>query len=78
MISCSLCVVFKDTFRISSELSNIAVLQNKYPQLTPIKPTQNTYGDVEVTIGQDYYHAVRPIEFILGDDNNHRFPLAYQ
>ena len=45
-------------------------MQNKYPQLAPIKPTQYTYKDVEVIIGQDYYHAVRPIEFILGDDKN--------
>ena len=43
-------------------------MQNKYPQLAPIKPTQNTYEDVEVIIGQDYYHADRPIEFTLGDD----------
>ena len=54
----------------SSELINIAELQNKYPQLAPVKPTQNNYEDVEVVIGQDYYHAVRPIEFILADDNN--------
>ena len=43
-------------------------MQIIYPQLAPIKPTQYTYEDVEVIIGQDYYHAVRPIEFILGDD----------
>ena len=52
------------------ELINIADLQNKYPQLAPFKPTQYTYEDVEVIIGQDYYHAVRPIEIILGDDKN--------
>ena len=37
--------------------------------------------DVEVIIGQDYYHAVRPIEFILGDDNNSpcsvRLPISW-
>ena len=55
---------------ICSELINIGDLQNKYPQLAPVKPTQKTYEDVEVFIGQDNYHAVRPIEFVLGDDNN--------
>ena len=66
----SLRAYVKDRIRIGSELINIADLQNKYPQLAPIKPTQYTYEDVEVIIGQDYYHAVRPIEFILGDDKN--------
>ena len=63
-----LCAYVKDNIRIGFELINIADLQTKYPQLAPIKPTQYTYEDVEVIIGQGYYHAVRPIEFILGDD----------
>ena len=65
-----LCVYVKNNNRISSELINIDDLQKKHPQLPPIKPTENTYEDVEVIIGQDYYHAVRPIEFILGDEKN--------
>ena len=66
----SLCAYVKDNIRIGSELISIADLQNKYPQLAPIEPTQYTYEDVEIIIGQEYYHAVRPIEFILGDDKN--------
>ena len=68
-----LCVYIKDNIRIGSELIKIADLQNEYPQLATIKPTQytyDTYEDVKAIIGQDYYHAVRPIEFILGDDKN--------
>ena len=66
-----LCVYVKNNNRIGSELINIADLQKKHPQLASIRPTQNTYEDSEVIIGQDYYHAVRPIEFNLGDDKNH-------
>ena len=66
----SLCAFVKDSFPIGSELINIANWQDKNPQLAPIKPTQYTCEDVEVIIGQNYYHAVRPIEFILGDDKN--------
>ena len=76
-----LCAYVKDNIRIGSELINIPDLQNKYPQLAPIKPTQYTYEVVEVIIGQDYYHAVRPIEFILGDDKNSpcsvRLPMGW-
>ena len=77
----SLCEFFKDNIPIGSELINIGDLQNKYPQLAPIKPTQYTYEDVELIIGQDYYHAVKPIEFILGDDKNSpcsvRLPIGW-
>ena len=77
----SLCAYIKNNIRIGSELINIADLQNKYPQLAPILPTQYTYEDVEVIIGQDYYHAVRPIEFILRDDKNSpcsvRLPIGW-
>ena len=77
----SLCAYVKDNIRIRSELINIADLQNKYPQLAPIKPTQYTSEDVEVFIGQDYYHAVRPIDFILGDDKKSlcsvRLPIGW-
>ena len=73
----SLFAYVKDNIQFGSELINIADLQNKYPQLAPIKPTQYTYEDVEVFIGQDYYHASRPIEFILGDDKNHSVLFAY-
>ena len=77
----SLCAYIKYTIQIGSELINIAELQNEYSQLAPNKPTQYTYEDVEVIIGQDYYHAVRPIEFILGDDKNSlcsvRLPIGW-
>ena len=60
-----LCAYVKYNVLIGSESINIADLQNKYPQLAPSKPTQYTYEGVEVIIRQDYYHAVRTIEFIL-------------
>ena len=81
MIWYFLCAYVEDNIRIGSELINIADLQNKYPQLAPIKPTQYTSEDVEVIIGQDYYHAVRPIDFVLGDDKNSpwsvRLPIGW-
>ena len=50
----SLCAYVKDNIRIGSQLINIADLQNKYPQLAPIKPTQYTYEDVEIIIEHEY------------------------
>ena len=73
-----MCAYVKDNIRFGSELINIADLQNKYP---PFKITQYNYEGVEVIIGQEYYHAVRTTEFILGDDKNSlcsvRLPIGW-
>ena len=60
----TLCASIKEKIGIGLELIIIADLLNKYQQLAPIKPTQSTYEDVDVIIKQDYYHAVRPTDFI--------------
>ena len=38
--------------------------QEKYPQLAPIKPIHFKYEDVEINNGQDFYHAIRPDEYM--------------
>ena len=71
----------KEKIGIGLELIIITDLLNKYQQLAPIKPTQSTYEDVDVIIKQDYYHAVRPTNFIQGDDNKSpcfvRLPIGW-
>ena len=59
----------KDHIRIGSDSISIPELQEKYPQLAPIKPIHFKYEDVEIIIGQDFYHAIRPVEYLLGEDS---------
>ena len=55
----------QNNIHIRSVCRNILELQDKYPQLAPIKPSLNyTYEDVEVIAGPDYYHSVLPTEFL--------------
>ena len=37
--------------------------------MAPIKPRHYKYEDVEIIIGQDFYHAIRPVEYLLGEDS---------
>ena len=60
----------KDNIHLGTYCINILELQNKNSQLAPIKPLQFNYEDVGVNLGQDYYHAVCPIEFFLEKDSN--------
>ena len=59
----------KDHIRIGSDSISIPELQEKYPQLAPIKPIHYMDEDVEIIIGQDFYHAIRPVEYLLGEDS---------
>ena len=59
----------KDHIRIGSDSISIPKLQEKYPQLASIKPRHYKYEDVEIIIGQDFYHAIRPVEYLLGEDS---------
>ena len=59
----------RDHIRIGSDSISIPELQEKYPQLAPIKPIHYKYEDVEIIIGQDFYHAIRPVEYLLGEDS---------
>ena len=59
----------KDHIRIGLDSISIPELQEKYPQLAPIKPRHYKYEDVEIIIGQHFYHAIRPVEYLLGEDS---------
>ena len=37
--------------------------------MAPIKPRHHKYEDGEIIIGQDFYHAIRPVEYLLGEDS---------
>ena len=45
-------------------IASFPELQEKYPQLAPIKPIHFKYEDVEINNGQDFYHAIRPDEYM--------------
>ena len=59
----------KDHIRIGSDSISIPELQEKYSHLAPIKPIHYKYEEVEIIIGQDFYYAIRPVEYLLGEDS---------
>ena len=67
--------------RIGSDSISIPELHEKYLQFAPIKPIPYKYEHVEKIIGQNLYHAIRPIEYLLGDDSISpcavRFPIGW-
>ena len=53
----------KDELKVGTDTVNIPALQSKYPYLAPITPIVYSYADVDLIIGQDSFHAIRPEEY---------------
>ena len=59
----------KDELKVDRDTVNIPVLQSKYPYLAPIKPIVYNYADKNLTIGQESFHVIRPLEHFRSQAN---------
>ena len=60
----------KDSLSVGSETIDVTILQDRFPHLQPIKPIVYNYFDVEMIIGQDVFHAIKPLEYFQGRNQN--------
>ena len=60
----------KDSLRVGSETIDVTILQDRFPHLQPIKPIVYNYSDVEMILGQDVFHAIKPLEYFQGRNQN--------
>ena len=65
----------KDELKIGTDTVNIPALQSKYPYLDPIKPIVYSYAEVDLIIGQDSFHAIRPEEFFKSEADPNTSPV---
>ena len=66
----------KDELKVGTDTVNIPALQSKYPYLAPIKPIVYSYADVDLLIGQDSFHAIRPEEYFKSEADPNTSPIA--
>ena len=66
----------KDELKVDTDTVNIPALQSKYPYLAPIKPIVYSYADVDLIIGQDSFHAIRPEEYFMNEADPNTSPVA--
>ena len=60
----------KDSLSVGSETIDVTIFQDKFPHLQPIKPSVYNYSDVEMILGQDVFHAIKPLEYFQGRNQN--------
>ena len=66
----------KNELKVGTDTVNIPALQSKYPYLAPIKPTVYSYADVDLIIGHDSFHAIRPEDYFKSEANPNTSPVA--
>ena len=59
----------KDSLSVGSETIDINI-QDRFPHLQPIKPIVYNYSDVEMMLPQDVFHAIKPLEYFQGRNQN--------
>ena len=64
----------KESLNVGSDIINVQALQETYSHLAVLDPVTYSYKDIEMILGQDIYHAIRPLEYFSADEK--RSPVA--
>ena len=64
----------KESLNVGSDIIKVQALQETYPHLAFLDPVTYSYKDIEMILGQDVYHAIRPLEYFSTDEK--RSPVA--
>ena len=57
----------KEDLNVGADVINFEALQETYPYLAVSDPLKYCYGNIEMILGQDVYHAIRPLEYFAAD-----------
>ena len=53
----------RENLKVGSVIVDVPHLQETYPYLSVLDPVRYSYSNIEMILGQDVYHAFRPIEY---------------
>ena len=58
----------RETLNVGSDIIDVNSMQETYPHLAVLDPVNYSYGNIEMILGQDVYHAIRPLEYFAADE----------
>ena len=71
----------KENLRVGTDTIDVDYLITKYPHIERISLNKYSYADVDMILGQDVFHFIRPLEYFESDSKNApvavRLPLAW-
>ena len=53
----------RETLKVGSDIIDVKSIQETYPHLAVLDPVRCSYGEIEMILGQNVYHAIRPLEY---------------
>ena len=65
----------KDNLNVGADVINIKAFQETYPHLAALDPVTYCYGNIEMILGQDVYHAIRPVVYFAADEKCSSFAV---
>ena len=71
----------RDDLKVGNDVIDVDNLKIIYPHLEPIPLSKYSYSNVEMILGQDVFHCIRPLEYFEADRPNTpiavRLPLGW-
>ena len=64
----------RETLNVDSNLIDVKSIQDTYPHLVVLDPVRYSYRSIDMIMGQDVYHAIRPLRYFSADEK--RSPFA--
>ena len=58
----------RETLNVGSDIIDVKSMQETYPHLAILDPVRYRYGNIGMILGQDVYHAIRPLECCEADE----------
>ena len=58
----------REILNIGSDIIHVKSMRESYPHLAVLDPVRKSYGDIEMMLGQDVYHAMCPLECFSADE----------
>ena len=71
----------RDNLSVGTDTIDVDRMKTKYPHLEPVPLHKYSYADVDMILGQDVFHFIRPLEYFDSDCKNApvavRLPLGW-
>ena len=58
----------REILNVGSNIIDVKSMQEAYPHLAVLDPVRYSYGDIEMRLGLDAYHVIRPLEYFSADE----------
>ena len=66
----------KENLNVGCDIINVQALIETYPHLAVLDPVTYSFKDIEMILGQDVYHAIRPLEYFSADEKRSRVAIG--